>query len=180
MKNVFALLLALSWSVAAYAQSAPAKPAPPAACLSRVEAESLLLAAMPELLQGVSARCRASVSSDSLLGKGGETLVAPYRDAARNAWPGAKLALGKVLRAQGIPVEGLSDEGARGLLQIGASMLAGERLNGTSCGALNETLELLRPLPPQSVARLLSLIALAGQESTVDGRKSALRICKPA
>lgn len=149
----------------------------PAVCLTRGEAESLLLAGMPELLGSIAKRCSATLPAGALLGKGGEALQQSYRDAAREAWPAARTALDKVLRAQGLPTDGMTDESARAFVQLGAAMLAGERLNGSNCAVVNETLELLQPLPPRSVARLLSLIGQAGQDATPQGRASRLRIC---
>lgn len=172
------LVRAIILAIAVAATGMPAAAAAPAAmCVSRAEAEGLLLAGLPELLKSLSARCAAELPAGALLGKGGDALATPYREAAREAWPAARATLARVLRAQGIPAEALTDESARAFLQLGTAMIAGDRLKGARCTMVNETLELLRPLPPASMARLLSLIALAGQDAVPAARAARLRIC---
>jgi len=140
---------------AAIAICAAANAAPAAAqnCLSTVEAESLALVAMPEVIRHTGTVCARRLPATSLVRRTASPMLRRYDAAADTAWPAARAAIVK-----------LSDPAVAALLQssyarpllvtLVAPMVVG-RIAVEDCVTIDRLVTQLEPLPPRNTASVL-------------------------
>jgi hypothetical protein len=144
-------------------------------CLQPAEANALLLAMTPDALQATVALCSKTLPANAYLSARGTALVARYRGPAEAAKPDAARAFAKM-----VPEAGAMGEGMFGTIagpMIG--QLIAEEVKPESCGRINQMLELLDPLPPENLSRLIVAIL----EMTAEGPKAKaapFEFCKTA
>lgn len=143
--GAFALALGAATSAAA---QAPAR-----ACVTAAEAESLVLAVAPDLIQQTGVACATALPATALVRQTDSRLLSRYRAEADAAWGRASGALNKL-----VPPE------AQGLLQSGtarvllAALLAPSvtgKIKPADCPSIERIVNLLEPLPPRNAAALL-------------------------
>lgn len=163
-------LLAAAFLLAPATQPAP--PAPPP-CLTRAEVTDLTLFLLPALLDGVAEQCRPSLAAGAYLLTGGRSL-SQRLTADMSHGPGALAAVRKIGGADKLPPS-LSADTLRGLARdmLGKEMLKG--VKPAQCGAINEAAELLAPLPPENLGRLIAVALSAGARPGHSG--SGPRVC---
>jgi hypothetical protein len=160
MKGMIAALALVGVST-----SAAAVPPPPPACLTRAQVSDVTLFALPVILDALAAKCRPSLPANAYLLNGGHALSERIALNSAQHWQGAMAAM-KTFGDKKMP-EGISADTARSLVR---DVMTSEMLKTTTpaqCVKINEAAELLAPLPPENIARLMSL----GLEIAGDGRK---------
>lgn len=177
MKRFFAV--SLLFATAAPAQTpAPqpgfSQPAPPRPCLTPVEAKELATFILPGLVESLASRCRGSLGRDAFLRQPANKVLAERlrRDGA-SSWPVAKAAIEKL---SGNRLPGLFGERfLKTVAESTAADLVLRNFDKKDCGAANDLVSALAPLPSsnfsQAIAALISLGADAADET------APLRIC---
>jgi hypothetical protein len=157
MRGIIAALALVGTSSAAAA-------APPA-CLTRAQVTDVTLFALPSVLDAVAVKCRPSLPGNAYLLNGGHALSERLAASSAQHWQGAVTVL-QSFGDKKIPT-GIGPDTARALVR---DIMASEMLKKTTpadCARINEGAELLAPLPPENIGRLMALLlAVAG-----DGKK---------
>lgn len=169
-----------AFALALGAASSAAAQAPARACVTAAEAESLVLAVAPDLIQQTGVACATALPPSALIRQTDSRLLDRYRTEADAAWGRASGALNKL-----VPPE------AQAFLQSGtARVLLGSllapsitgKIKPTDCPSIERIATLLEPLPPRNAAALLvTIIQLndADRGRTTGARPSGLPICAP-
>jgi hypothetical protein len=167
MKSVIAAL-----AIAGLANGAAAAPPPAAPCLTPAQVSDVVLFALPSALDAVAAKCRPSLPANASLLNGGQALSERLAAESQRHWQGAVTAL-KSFGDKKMP-EGISADTARSLVRdvMTAEML--KKVTPADCGRINEGAELLAPLPPENLGRLVALVL----DAMADGKKGSPRICR--
>lgn len=159
MKRIIAAL-----AMAGLGTSAGAVPPPPA-CLTRAQVSDVTLFALPSVLDALAAKCRPSLAANAYLLNGGHALSERLSASSAQHWQGALSAM-QVFGDKKMP-DGISADTARALVR---DMMTSEMLKKVSpadCAKINEAAELLAPLPPENLGRLVAVfLSLAA-----DGKK---------
>ena len=131
--------------------------APPRACLTTAEAESLVTVALPDVLRQTGARCAAKLVATSPLRRTDSDLLRRYARAADGAWPAAQAAIVKLSDPM---INGLlQSDYARPLLGSIVGPMIAARLPIEDCATVDRLVTLLAPLPPANVAGLVVVAA---------------------
>jgi hypothetical protein len=167
-----AALAAMTASVGTQAQ------APQAPCLTSAEARSVVSAALPDLVQAISSKCKPALAADAYLTKSGGTLASKFKSSANAAWPAAKKAVLKVGGDKAQLLASLPDETSRALLSVGINALITNGITTEKCGVTNRILAALDPLPPANFADAFSaVIETEMAKPKPAGKDSPFRIC---
>ena len=144
-RMVGAAVIAASPAASADAQSR--------ACVTAPEAEALTLVAMPQIIRETGRVCAGRLPATSLVRRADGPFLARYDDAADQAWPRARAAVGKL--ALGMADGLLGSDFARPLLvSLIAPYIVG-RIDAEDCGVLDRLVTQLEPLPPRNVASVV-------------------------
>lgn len=157
MKPLFLATIAALLATGAQAQ------AQTTACVTRTEAEALVLFVAPDLIRQTGQRCAASLPATALLRQQSGPLLAKYAAESERAWPQARTAL---LKVAGPEVSQMLDSAfAKPMIgPLVAPLLTGE-LQAKDCPMIERALNLVQPLPARNTAALLVLIAQADAAS---------------
>jgi hypothetical protein len=145
-----------------------AVPPPPPPCLTRAQVSDVTLFALPSILDAVAAKCRPSLPATAYLLNGGHALSERLAASSAQHWQGAVGALQSFGGDKKIP-EGISADTARALIR---DVLTSEMLKATKpadCAKINEAAELLAPLPPENLGRLIGVVL----SLAADGKKGS-------
>ena len=141
-------------------------------CLTASEFTSLATYALPSVITGTVQRCDAALAPGAFLKTDGAGLAIRYGAAKEAAWPGAKAAFLKLAGGNdpgaGNLVKGLPDPSMQQIVDTAIAAKVADALPVERCGTVNQLLQLLAPLPPESTA---GVIALAVGLGTKSGRK---------
>jgi hypothetical protein len=158
MKTIFriaalAALLATSQTAMAQVNQSTKGGQGDTSCLTPSEAETLILAVLPDMLTSLGNQCTAQLPAGSPLTDLKGALQSRYRLAGDAAWPAAKPAIAKII---GIPAESklMNLFKRQDFAAIAATKMAGA-LKTDDCDFANRIAGLLDPLPPANVAALL-------------------------
>lgn len=182
MKRIIAFSLLAATSAAAQAPalvpqpgfSTPA-PAGQRPCLTPIEAKGLATFVLPGLVDGLAQRCRGTLARTAFLRQpAAETLAQRLRQDVAPSWPVAKGAIEKLNGGGRLP--GLFGERfIMGMAESTAADLVLRDLDKADCGAVNDLVEGLAPLPSAGFSNVIAaLIALGGDEA---GKTAPIRIC---
>lgn len=132
-------------------------------CVTHAQLEALTLFALPPVLEALATKCGPSLPAQAYLLNGGRALSQSLAaDSAAN-WEGATAAMHVV--AGEMPA-GVSQETMRGLIR---DMTVSElKLKPQECARIDRLGELLAPLPPRNLARVVAMLAELGMN---DGGK---------
>lgn len=132
-------------------------------CLPPREAEALILALAPSLIQQVSTTCAANLPGNAYLRRSSGTLSAKFAGEADAAWPLAREAVKKVV---GDDVRELLDtELARPLVTSMVGPMVVKDLKPADCPRVDRVMGLLDPLPAKNTAALLvAILEMAGKD----------------
>lgn len=166
MKAAWLALAALMGSGAA--QAAATEP-----CLTTAEVETLGVALLPDLLEGVASSCAAALPPGATLRAGLPPLLARYRAAAFSATDGAARALGKAMQKE---LKGAPPAAALPLVRAVIAAELTKSLKPVDCPKYDRAIGLLAPLPPGNIA---GLFVMAMELGTND-RKAPFPICTSA
>jgi hypothetical protein len=160
MRGIGGILGALALLGADASATAATTPPP---CVTREQVSDFTLFALPAVIDAVADKCRASLRADAYLLNGGHDLSRRLGEASGARWQGA-LAVFRSLGGKKMP-EGLSAETVRGLIRDMMATEALKKVTPAQCAKVNEGAELLAPLPPDNLGRLMALMfELVGEE----------------
>ncbi|MDR2857225.1 MAG: hypothetical protein LBV50_05190 [Novosphingobium sp.] len=151
--------IALACALLAVAPAVSRAAEPP--CLSPAEFTALADYALPGIISGASQRCRTTLAPGAFLRRGGPELIRRYALRKPAAWPGAKAAFLK-LSATGDGDVGnlIRTMPDASLQQVVDGMIEGmvsQQMPLDRCGTVDRLIDLLSPLPPQSIAEAVAL-----------------------
>ncbi|MBV9931382.1 MAG: hypothetical protein JO013_10615 [Alphaproteobacteria bacterium] len=155
-----------------------AQAAEPPKCLTRAQINDATLFLLPSVLDAVAAKCRASLPANAYLLNGGQALSRRLAATGEGHWQGAVSILTQLAGDKKLPTSSLSPETARALVR---DVLANEvlkKLRTTDCGRINEGLDILAPLPPENIGRMVALfIDIGGEADRAKGKSGPPPIC---
>lgn len=161
----------------AIAAALAAQPAPvsPPQCIPQADVADMALYYLPAFYRTVAEKCRAALPADAYLLTG----ATPYFDriaAERDSrWPGARRAFVRIMGTGDLPRE-VTDESLRSLSDAILAAKLSADLKTEHCSTIDEYAELLAPLPPENMAKLVALTAALATKDDKKG-KSKLAIC---
>ncbi|HEY5722780.1 MAG TPA: hypothetical protein VIT45_10710 [Allosphingosinicella sp.] len=161
-------------AIAAALAAQPA-PVPPPQCVPQADVADMALYYLPAIYRTVAEKCRAALPADAYLVTGASAYfdrIAAQRD---SRWPGARRAFVKIIGTSELPKE-VTDESLRSLSDAMLAAKLSADLKTEHCSTIDEYAELLAPLPPENMAKV---VALTGALATKDDKKgkSRLAIC---
>jgi len=156
-------------------------------CLTRSEFSDLAGYALPSAIGGAAARCEASLPAGAFLTNGGEQLVRHYEARKNEIWPSAKAIFLKLSaksdkQAYDLLAK-LPDETLQEMLGLMIEGLVTQEIAPEKCGAIDDAVRLLAPLPPKNTADLIgpAIILISHRdkiEPGVAGRLGKFKICQ--
>ena len=147
----------------------------PSTCLTDVEARGLFTFAMPEALEGMATKCRAALPETAFLSVHSKEMLMRFRAAAAGSWPQAKAAFLKMSHEgeDDHVMASMPDSALQPFVAAAFSGVVANDVKPADCPKIDRFVAALAPLPPASVAELITaLIALVGGDESDD-----LRIC---
>jgi len=143
-------------------------------CLTPPEAEAMVSAIIPEMIENVGQICASALPPNALLRQNSGVFIDRYRAEADAAWPRAQ---GFVNRIAGTDASGLLGNAfARPLIATLIAPTLTKRLQPGDCAAVERIVSLAQPLPPRNAAGLfVAIIQLV--DAKREGGKPALPIC---
>lgn len=148
-------------------------PAAEKACMSRPQLEALITYALPSIIDQLARSCAPSLKPDAYLRMSSGELSARYRTDSEQYWPTARGAV-NALTGQDVSVLGEDTEKAMVTSMVGVGIASA--VKPTDCGAVNEAIELLSPLPARNLGRLTAMLAIIGSKDGKPG-DSPFAIC---
>jgi len=141
------------------------------ACLTPTEANALITAVFPDIIDGIATKCAPTLPPNATMRAGLAPLMARYRPAAEAAWPQAIGAFGKLA---GEDMKGMSPQVIRPMLGPMMAEMIGKDIKPAQCPQIDRIIGGLAPLPPQNLADIfVAVLELDGK----DGKKADLAIC---
>ncbi|WP_010186451.1 hypothetical protein [Sphingomonas sp. PAMC 26605] len=130
-------------------------------CLTEQEGQSLVLVALPDVLDSVGKACASALPPTATLRAGLPALVARYRVDGDAAWTAAKPAIGKL---GGDQFRGMDPDVIRPLVGTLLGPLVVKNLKPGDCPRIDRITGLLAPLPVANTAALVVQLFLIGNE----------------
>lgn len=129
-------------------------------CLTEEEVSALAVYAAPSIIQGLSMRCSSTLSSNGFLATEGAALADRFAQRQQEAWPTARSAALKLLDKpeQAQLVRQLPEEAVRPLMGAVVGQMAMKHLKTADCATAERGLEILSPLPVESVGGMLGVV----------------------
>lgn len=172
MKGLTGRLARAALAVSLVAGSAASAAQPVAVpCLQPREAEDLVVFVLPTLMEAMARKCSPLLPASATLTRSGPTLANRYRPDSLAAWPSARLAFTKI--SGGEPIEFLSEEVTRQVIQEASSAAIVANFKTKDCAMVDRVVGALSPLPARNVAQLVSLLMEVGTKED----KSPMNIC---
>lgn len=183
----FLITLALLLTTTAAAQTLPPAPSPqpgfetrrsqlrPRPCLTPPEAKALATFVLPGLIDGLAKRCERNLPREAFLRQTNSRALADIlrRDGAAS-WPAARQAIEK-LNGGRLP-SFLGDRFLMNAAEGTAADLVLQDFDRRDCGAINDLVTGLAPLPSANFSSVIAaLIALGGDGAA--GADAPLQIC---
>lgn len=180
MKRLFTLtLLAATCASAQTPAPQPGFSPPPRQrpCLTPAEAKGLATFVLPGLVDDLAQRCRGTLARDAFLRQPASGALSQRlrRDGA-SSWPVAKGAIEK-LSGDRLPTF-LGDKLIMGFAEATAADLTLRDFDKADCGAVNDLVEGLAPLPSANFSSAIAAIISLGANSADES--APLRICTAA
>ncbi|MEM8696037.1 MAG: hypothetical protein AAGE05_08455 [Pseudomonadota bacterium] len=171
----------LAAAAAALAMSTQATAQP--ACLTTVEAETMIQAMLPALIENISQQCAAHLSDNAALIARSTALGQRYTPAAEAARPeAAGLALRILDDGETPPIDAESGgELILGIFEMGIAVALSDSMDATSCPVADRVFTALEPLPSRNFASLLTLlIEIGSSEDEDEADPGPFAICQTA
>ena len=131
-------------------------------CLTSVEARSLIMFALPEILSGVIDTCKAGLPATAFLIKSGPEMVARYKVSGAAAWPSAKAAAFKIAGPEAKMLEALPDEAAKSLFAVAINSWLSKGVKPEQCAYADRGIAALAPLPIENIADFTTMVLELG------------------
>lgn len=147
-------------------------------CVSQSDAEAIVTAVLPDVIENVGHLCAPQLSPRALLRQTDGSFIARYRAEAELAWPHAEASLRRVLGDT--PGAGLLFGSSFGRPLTGTILapVLTRNLNPADCPRLERITELIEPLPAANAAPLFVEVLQYADAARKDrSAKPALPIC---
>jgi hypothetical protein len=144
-------------------------------CLTPAEAQAIVRVALPDIIGGVSDKCKANLAGTSFILQSGPGMIARYRSSANAAWGAAKPAMTKIAGDQASFLANLPDDAVKPLLSALVSGEIGKGIKPEQCGKIDNLMAAVAPLPAENMADLV--VAIAGLTAK-EGKASKINICE--
>lgn len=164
--------LAAAAALAGLSTQAAAQPA----CLTSAEAETVIQAMLPSLIENVSERCAVYLPANSAVVARADALSQRYAPAADAARAGAAALTMRMLDGGDTPFLVDDESGGElmiGLFEMGISVAMADLLDAESCLTANRIFETLEPLPARNFAGLLTLLIEIGSRDEDESENSS-------
>lgn len=148
--------------------------AQPRSCLTRPEAEAVLLTVAPDALTSVGIVCAAALPSDALIRRPG-ALLDRLRAGSNAAWPRAQDAIRKLAGEEIGSL--LGTDAARPILSALVAPLIATQVKPDDCARIDRIMTALAPLPPRNIATLIVEFIGVAQDKRRPGGKFPLALC---
>lgn len=163
MRQLTVLAMALLATIPSAAQAADTQ------CLTAREFSALAGYALPSVISGTSQRCGPSLGPKAFLRTSGKELANRYAARKANDWPAAKSAFLKLSSTSPDAAGAFKGMPDASLQQVLSAMMEGmvaQQIPLDRCGAIDDLVRLLSPLPAQNTAELIALAVGLGAKST--------------
>lgn len=163
-------------AAAALSMSAQAVAQTPAPCMTNEEVQSIVLVLLPDAITAVGKSCEAALPATALLRRADAPLFTRYRAEVAPNSQRARTAFAKIAGKEAEPL--LQSEGGLALMSAFISPMIAKGIKTKDCGAINQIVELLEPLPPSNMAGLFAtILQIVERDNQGKGQKSALPVC---
>jgi hypothetical protein len=144
-------------------------------CVTAKEAQSIMAAVMPDLLDSIIKQCKPSLTESGFFGKSGAAMVGRYKTSADANWPMARKAFAKMSgdSASQKMMDALPDDMVRSLISIGMASALADGIKPEQCGNVEQLAAALEPLPPENMATAFGVIMQLSGGKAKAGRKGA-------
>ena len=146
-------------------------------CLTHGEATAMIGYALPDLLGGLRNKCKSALPSDAFLTLRSPELESGYRIQANALWPQARVAFIKMIAGDEMMTR-LSDAALRPFLSETFAVAITDEIKPGDCPTVDGVVEMLAPLPPENMARLIGIILAAEDKDSDPAGKSGFEICE--
>ena len=123
-----------------------------APCLTESEGQSLVLVALPDILDAVGKTCAATLPPQAALRGGLSALVTRYRADGDATWRSAKPAIAKL---GGERLQGVDPDMLRPMISVVLGPLVAKDVKPADCPKIDKVIGLLAPLPAANMAALI-------------------------
>ncbi len=162
-------------------QSAFAQTTPAPNCITPRDAQALISFALPEVINGVAAKCAPLNGPSSFLAASGKTLAERYRPASEAAWPLAKPVIRQLAGAQAGLIDLLPDESLKSFSASFAATGVVREIKPERCGDIDRVMRVVAPLPPENMSMLvgimLEILSRPTAQAAIASRKMPLNLC---
>jgi len=137
-------------------------------CLTAREFSALAGYALPSVISGTSQRCGPSLGPKAFLRTSGKDLAGRYAARKTNDWPAAKSAFLKLSAKSPDAASAFKGMPDTSLQQVLSAMMEGmvaQQIPLDRCGAIDDLVRLLSPLPAENTAELIALAVGFGARS---------------
>ena len=132
--------------------------------------------ALPELLSGLRDKCRASLPPAAFLTTRSGEVEARYRAQSDVLWPHARAAFVKMI-GDDDTLRRMPDSAVRPFLAAAFATAITDDIDAKDCPTADGVVEMLAPLPPQNLARLIGIILAADDRDSDPAGRSGFEIC---
>ncbi len=151
-------------------------------CVTRGEAEIVVTALAPSLIQSIRQRCSGFLPAGAALTGRGDAMASRYAPAASDARPQAVAIAEKIaFDGEDNPFPGLFDNDAvLDAFETGMTVAVAQQLDAESCPIANDIFDALEPLPVENFASLfVTFIQIGARSENTGPGDSPFRICAP-
>ena len=149
-------------------------------CLTGAEFASLAGYSLPSVISGTTQRCSASLGADAYLKRNGTQLAARYAERKAANWPGAKAAFMKLSATKNEDanklLSSMPDPSLQQMIDAVMEGMVSQQIKPERCGAIDNVVRLLAPLPPANTAELIALAVGLGTKSG-QGKVGSITLC---
>lgn len=147
-------------------------------CLSREQADALLIYAFPAILEGITKTCRRSLPEGASLRRSGVELADRYRVDGQSYWPKAREAFGVISGGEALPPI-LGEKVEKSLIESVIGDAIGNGIKLEDCAMASEAVELISPLPVTNLGKLTALIIATSEKDKKDkSKRDSFKICE--
>ena len=180
--TVRALKPAMAIAAAALAmQSAFAQTTSAPNCITPRDAQALISFALPEVINGVVAKCAPLNGPSSFLAASGNALAERYRTASEAAWPLAKPVIRRLAGTRAGLIDLPPAESLKAFSAKFASTAVVREIKPELCGDIDRVMRVVAPLPPENMSMLvgimLEILSRPTAQAAIASRKMPLNLC---
>lgn len=151
------------------------------ACLTTAEAETVVQAMLPSLIETVGEQCAPFLPANSAVVARSDALMQRYAPAAEMARDEAASVALRMLDDGESPPPAVEESGGElvlGLFEMGIAVAMNDMLDADSCPTADRVFTIVEPLPSRNFASLLVLLIEIGSEDDEPDEAGPFAICE--